>query len=447
MRSPCFAFSVGSPRPQSRTRPSIVAIGVVATLLGCSADDSATELAGPVWQSRDSAGIEVIETGLRAIGDVPDVELYAGVRRVTTIGGAADVPVPEQFGYVQQVLIVQDTLLAVLDGMQGVPIQLFHVDGHWLRTLGTVGEGPGELSGPIQMMAMGDSLVVLEASPTHLDIFPLDGGRARTSTTRDPVYLRHGPVSDVAEWPEVPVVFRRPSERRTGWYDQYSEFGFVDVRDGTLRSVEELLERREGSFRDGGFSVGFQAAYTLDSEPVAYDGGLAWLDPNDGVVQVWSRRGEKERVVRFTHERAPVTDADIERHESGWRRLAEQRDDDYSRWMEGVRRREMLFADSMPRVPILDRRPWGLWRTTADLPPTPDSAFYRYPVYDADFRHVAFGLSPREGSPFRGQVIGFDDERMILSGTTDMGIPYIDIWELPPPPDIPGWTPRSSRAR
>ena len=90
---------------------------------------------------------------------------------------------PTSFGSIAQVAVDSGGRLAVLD-FQAQELRVFGPDGAHRGTFGGEGEGPGELSMAVGVIADGNRLLVPEASNARLSVFDADSGFVTSHPTR-----------------------------------------------------------------------------------------------------------------------------------------------------------------------------------------------------------------------------------------------------------------------
>lgn len=118
-----------------------LALGIVALVPPLSACRGARE--GPASTTRDSAGIEIVES-VRPAWDEGE-GWTVGAEPLLRIG-VTEGEAPYQFDGVTGALRLSDGAIVVADGASQ-EIRFFGADGHFLGTVGGRGEGPGEFSG------------------------------------------------------------------------------------------------------------------------------------------------------------------------------------------------------------------------------------------------------------------------------------------------------------
>jgi len=127
----------------------------------------------------DSAGVELV-VNRGASGAVP---VFTTLDSVSTLRlGSLDGRPEEQFGSVVDALALADGGVAVLDG-QAAEIRLFDSEGGYRTSLGSKGQGPGELQSPSALTLLpGDTLAVYDAATMRITHFSLDGALGRITT-------------------------------------------------------------------------------------------------------------------------------------------------------------------------------------------------------------------------------------------------------------------------
>lgn len=127
----------------------------------------------------DSAGVEIVLSP--AAAEIVPVFATVDTSPLLKIG-ALDGRPEEQFGSIVDVLPLSTGGVAVLDG-QAAEIRVFDSGGTYRNTLGSRGDGPGELRAPSALGPVGeDSLAVFDRRSMRITRFALDGGIGGVTT-------------------------------------------------------------------------------------------------------------------------------------------------------------------------------------------------------------------------------------------------------------------------
>ena len=105
-----------------------------------------------LFEERRAAGAFVLLLAMTACGDLPPEPAEApeiGLMPLATSGGAA-ASGPSALGSIADLLIGSDGVVYVLDHFNRV-VQVFDQTGTHLRSIGSEGQGPGELGRPIAL--------------------------------------------------------------------------------------------------------------------------------------------------------------------------------------------------------------------------------------------------------------------------------------------------------
>lgn len=139
---------------------------------------------GPPAISSDSAGVAMVTNDLRAAGALPTCEL-APTARIRI--GVAEGPPELEFGRVPSVAMLANGGLAVID-RSAKELRIFDSKGEFVRRIGRRGEGPGEFTDPIRVVAIGlDSLVVWDWGLERVGRFAPDGALVSDVAIRPPL--------------------------------------------------------------------------------------------------------------------------------------------------------------------------------------------------------------------------------------------------------------------
>ncbi|MGH7480856.1 MAG: hypothetical protein ACRELV_01770 [Longimicrobiales bacterium] len=158
---------------------ALVSALVAAGLAGCSGADAGDAARAAEVVRSDSAGVEVV-VNLAAAAAVPVFATLDSVPtlRLGSLGGRPE----EQFGSVTDVVPLAAGGVAVLDG-HAAEIRLFDSNGAYDLSLGSQGQGPGELQRPTELALLpGDTLAVYDAGSMRVTRFGPDGALGRVTT-------------------------------------------------------------------------------------------------------------------------------------------------------------------------------------------------------------------------------------------------------------------------
>ncbi len=148
---------------------------IIITLMNCGSDP-------------ENYTVEVID-GVRHVhnlapkwGDEQKIELVF----VRTIGGLDAVDENYQFYRISDLKVDREGNLYVLDSGNG-RIQVFDIDGKYLKTIGRPGQGPGELDKPYGMYIRDNGEILVSKFRTII-IFSPDGKEIGRHSTDDTIY-------------------------------------------------------------------------------------------------------------------------------------------------------------------------------------------------------------------------------------------------------------------
>lgn len=135
------------------------------------------EYAGPSFEVRDSAGVEVISNG--AVGawgpSRAEVEVALDLRNVMTSG------TDHEFSSISHVLSTPEGGVLVAERAKG--IRTYDSGGDFVRWIARDGEGPGEVQRVDEIWFVGDSVFVSDPGQGRVTAFSLDGTVLREWST------------------------------------------------------------------------------------------------------------------------------------------------------------------------------------------------------------------------------------------------------------------------
>ncbi|MDP2957642.1 MAG: hypothetical protein Q8N53_14545 [Longimicrobiales bacterium] len=287
----------------------------------------------------DSAGVEIVLSAVAAAA----VPVFATVDSVPALRiGSIDGRREEQFGTISDVKPLRDGGVAVLDG-QAAEIRLFDSDGAYRMSLGSKGQGPGELQSPtVLAVLLGDTLAVYDSRPRRITRFGPDGALGRITTLEDtrsqiPVasFLPDGRLVLQARWlhPDGGVP---PKEEPTFVRDTVVVMLFST--DGSLQDTIDILPSREAiqsiQVGDGSVSVFKRtAAFGRTNVFAGHPDGI-WSSANDRFELRLRELGSGRliRIVRAPGLEEPITEEFARAIQD--RAVAEAETPDELRWAE-----------------------------------------------------------------------------------------------------------------
>jgi hypothetical protein len=179
----------------------------------------------------DSAGVDIV----LHVADAGDIPVFATLDSVPSLRlGALDGRPEEQFGSIVDVLPLPDGGVAVLDG-QAAEIRVFDASGRYRTTLGSKGDGPGELRMPSALGRVGDdTIAVFDRRLLRVTRFALDGGVGAITT----LATEGRPISRATFLPNGFLVGQSPwTADVSGRFVPPPEGAYTFVRDTALLMV------------------------------------------------------------------------------------------------------------------------------------------------------------------------------------------------------------------
>ena len=261
--------------------------------------------AGP---GRDSAGITIVENPTPLAPD--SVALRPDSAPAVDLGGGRD---PHgEFAGIAGVVRRSDGSIAVADrGSQ--EIRIFDSTGHWVRSIGRKGGGPGEFEGLGQIFLMpGDSLAAYDFNHRRVSIFSPAGAVAREAAL-----AAEGPIA----YPQLTGVFSDGRLLVQGLrnFGPGAVSGVVrDTAPLAIYSPQGHLVDSLGRFPGAEFLV--QASKDrLTARALPFSRSLRTALAGDRIflgitdryqIGVYTAQGKLERLIRRAHPDEPVTQAD-----------------------------------------------------------------------------------------------------------------------------------------
>lgn len=324
-------------QPQARRLRAFLSAAVVPAMSACTRGDEPSRVLEAA--RTDSAGVEIVLSAVAAAA----VPVFATVDSVPALRiGSIDGRREEQFGTISDVKPLRDGGVAVLDG-QAAEIRLFDSDGAYRMSLGSKGQGPGELQSPtVLAVLLGDTLAVYDSRPRRITRFGPDGALGRITTLEDtrsqiPVasFLPDGRLVLQARWlhPDGGVP---PKEEPTFVRDTVVVMLFST--DGSLQDTIDILPSREAiqsiQVGDGSVSVFKRtAAFGRTNVFAGHPDGI-WSSANDRFELRLRELGSGRliRIVRAPGLEEPITEEFARAIQD--RAVAEAETPDELRWAE-----------------------------------------------------------------------------------------------------------------
>ena len=324
-------------QPRARRLRALLAAAVVLAMSACARSDEPTRV--PEVTRTDSAGVEIVVNAVTTAA----VPVFATVDSVPALRiGSLDGRREEQFGTINDVEPLKDGGAAILDG-QAAEIRLFDSDGTYRMSLGSKGQGPGELESPSVLAALpGDTLAVYDTRPRRITRFGPDGALGRITSLEDTrgqiavaSFLPDGRLLGQSRWlnPNGGVL---PREEPTFVRDTVVLMLFST--DGSLQDTIDILPSREAiqsiQVGDGSVSVTKRtAAFGRTNVFAGHPDGI-WSSSNDRFELRLRELGSGRliRIVRAPGLEEPITEELARAIQD--RAVAEAETPDERRWAE-----------------------------------------------------------------------------------------------------------------
>jgi len=290
---------------------ALILPAALAVVAAC--DDGGSRWAGTIT---DSAGVTIVANPAEGIWTEADRWTLEEDLRIGVQEGDPD----HQFGEIGAITIDSHGRIFVLD-VQSQQIKIYTADGIYQQTLGSRGDGPGEMQWTLSVLiGPGDTLLVPDRRLQRMNRFAPDGSFINSTnySREDGVSLSFrtnssGVVAEqvrplvvgrrVPDDPEDAIVLWAPDGTRVDTLASFPSGGYIDM--SGPRSTEFHLYSPEPCWdltETGGLLFGVNDAYRFE---------------------ISSSGGRLERVVTKAHEPRPVTERDIgivRTHlEEGWR--------------------------------------------------------------------------------------------------------------------------------
>lgn len=407
---------------------------IALTATACQRDRDAP--ATPATQTRDSAGIEVVENARPPFGS--RLGWQVAPQPSLTIG-SPEGDAPYLLHDVKDAMWLPDGRIVIADGGSN-ELRVFDASGTHAATWSGEGEGPGEFTslGGVDPWP-GDSLIAWNSHDPDVTVFDLHGnlGRSFPLAHTEPATLatplRGG---EILAFREVLEVISRTGDAQLKTHD-----GHYDIRSG-----EGLLTASLGTFPGRqsytatmmGALIGMLLPFS-PSIPAGPWGDLAVVAPNHRYeVRAFGTDGTLRRIVRRDHAPIPTTPAHREAffmeflREGGFSPEAAASEEEALRHMrqtmgdiplpETLPAFATLMTDALHHLWVEEFR---ILDGEFEIPGQETSEGPLWTVFDPDGHVLGFVETPPD---LRIHEIGAD---YLLGHATDtLGVEYVQVWPL-----------------
>lgn len=267
--------------------------------------------------TRDSAGVAIVENlAPRWIVRAPRRLDMTPALTLGTAGGGPE----QQFGEVTDAVRLDNGDIVVAD-RKNYQLRIFDPAGHFIRTIGQRGEGPGDVQVLASIYPVGGNVILAwDQRASRLTWFGLDGTVRRTlNVDRPPEQVSHGDRIGF----DLFVV----GVLANGGVMAYHRSGRIDppvgldvdsivmwhVDDtGRLHGATALRYGEPWLFRQGRLSIGDWRPFTTNSSVVGTPDGFWYTDGVEFEVRQYGADGVLRRVIRERRTPTPVMPAEVE---------------------------------------------------------------------------------------------------------------------------------------
>jgi hypothetical protein len=289
----------------------LMALTVVSFVAGCAQDDTSGGWTSVV----DTVGSTVRVTNTPPGTDISPTWVGDEEMRVGTLEGEG----PESFGLIRSIAVLDDGRFAVADA-QAEEVRLFDREGHYLRTFGGEGQGPGELMGLQGVFVDHEGMLrVAEQTNARLSVFAPDTGYVRSFPLRLYSYGFRGP------WAAAIDSTGRTMVASAGQYGEGRFWNMLRIYDPSMRQLDsipyhEYTNDLEGGDPPGAWRIQFGNGFTYAPIPffarphqVVGPAGEFWTTA-EGRSQLevarWTPPGDTSLVLFSLRQPEPVTPAE-----------------------------------------------------------------------------------------------------------------------------------------
>lgn len=414
----------GSPQLMRRAvRVSPIAV-LTAIVAACGGDGSDHD----TFSTRDSAGVKIVESmeALWAEGEGWRLSAEPSL----TIGVDEG---PEEYSLFQVTAALRLPNGNIVIANSGTDeLRYYDSSGSYLYSAGQDGYGPGEFKDMSGMWLVLDTLVIGDPGQDRVSVFSATGEYVRTlMLDREPGSLTPDGAGVFADASILgrELTFDRQAASQSGphflrfnsIYRRYSPDGAVLDSLGVFLLDEHVLEtvkRSTDPATGAGYAsiVGSGAPFGRSASVIAHGNHVYYGSSNSYEIQVFTKEGKLERLIRRPIPNPPVTQQDRERF----------RDD----WLEGgsdwERRRvnDLEFPDTKPAYGRVKVDALGnVWMEEYTWPheDKPED----WTVFDADGRMLGIVEVPRNGSIFE---IG--EDYLLGAWRTELDVEQVRMYRL-----------------
>lgn len=361
----------------------------------------------------DSAGVEIVRHTATFVSGLPEWRLSETPRYSI---GVVDGPEEQQLFRVSGVsLLGGDTVVVVNGGSQEV--RFYDADGHFLRSTGRKGKGPGEFQFPSGVWCVGDSLAVWDIPLRRLTVLGRDGRFVRVATlerkglnTQMLGVFADGSFVTQDMWLSNVGGAMNPVFLRFAHFDADGRFS-----DSLPQQPNGRMGALGKSGLIGGPLFGMRTVATADAH--SYWVGTGQLPQ----VRRFGPDGTLREVVRWPDEDRTVAQADVDRY---WAKMLEGPGSERRTAQIEELEHSMPVADSFPVFDFLQStRNDGLWiqryRRPGDDGPT------RWLVVDSTGQLVA-----RISTPEKLRVFEIGSDYVTGTQRDDMDVEHAVVYGL-----------------
>ena len=399
---------------------------VVAVALLSSACANDGRAPSPVFVTRDSAGIEIVENGAPTH---PGVATWSLSEQPLAVIGANEDEPGHQLTEVVGAFRLNDGRIVVGDRGSG-EVRIFDEDGRHLRSVGGQGKGPGEFRLLVAVDRMPGDTVVAGAWPLGLRVWWDSRGEYIANTQSG----QWGP--GLVGGRTLPDGTFLIDTYEGGSYGNSLELWAARGEESTFRTEGVLLRvTRDGEPRDTigpvlgeeWFKSGvFPRNFALQARPYTYRTHLAYTDDRIllgesyvGEVRAYTFDGRLVRVIRWEQEHMPVTAGDRRAFRgeilAGVNNPA--RRPSFERWLS-----EVTYPESKPAFRGFETdRAGRLWVQAW----TASEAIDRWLIFERDGT-----LSATLAAPSSARMLDAGEHYVLLATKDELDVETVQLFEL-----------------